>query len=112
MSPSPQIDWEKTSYISGVLAFMGGIVAWLVNVPIRFRKKVYIKEEIDELFLRKHTGIGSRGVEIKGADELYAPIAVAERMELMLKTSVEKHEEAIEETRKWQKIAKDWVERP
>jgi hypothetical protein len=33
-------------------------------------------------------------------------------MELMLKTSVEKHEEAIEETRKWQKIAKDWVERP
>lgn len=111
--PSPQqIDWEKTSYISGVLAFMGAIVAWFVNVPIRFRKKVYIKEEIDDLFLRKHTGIGSQGVEIKGADELYTPIAVAERMELMLKTSVEKHEEAIEETRKWQKIAKDWVERP
>jgi hypothetical protein len=33
-------------------------------------------------------------------------------MKVMLKTSIEKHEETMQENHKWQAIAKDWVEHP
>ena len=103
--PSPQIDWEKGSYIAALAAALWATISW----PF---KTFYTKKAVDETFLRKHTGIGAVGTEIKGADEIYAPIAVIDEMRSMLKTSIEKHEETMTENRKWQGIAKDWVEHP
>jgi hypothetical protein len=102
---APQIDWEKGSYIAIVAGAIWAMVSW----PF---KTFYTKKVTDETFLRKHTGIGTAGAEIKGADEVYAPIAVVEEMKVMLKTSIEKHEETMQENHKWQAIAKDWVEHP
>lgn len=105
-------DPEKASNLAtgagsalGIVAIIGGFLAKYIFMTKSYGHKVFsTKQATEATYLRKHTDT-VEGVEYKGADTLYAPIQD-------MATIKQLHEEALDESRKWRELAKDWMQRP
>lgn len=109
VDPQKTLDWLAVigEIVGGMVAFFTATWASLkyVLVTKSYGHKVFAtKEATEAVYLRKHTDT-INGVEYKGADTMYAPVQD-------MATIKQLHEEAIDESRKWRELAKDWMQRP
>jgi hypothetical protein len=104
VAPLQQFDVEKATDWTTLMTFIGGIIGWVVLTPARIQRKMhqifYTKHEIDDIFLAKHTRIGSQDVEIKGASELFVSVNEWYEMRKLYQNLAEKHEQALEDSAK------------